>query len=282
MEVFCDLRELCLELSISGELSEKQIKKLMIAEVEYKNNSQKFVLAPLGEVYFPNVKMGKIESSHLLQKDEIVIFALYFALAKKGVNGMSLDLGANLGLHSLILSKLGFSVIAVEPDPIHLKILSEVLTLNKVNNVEVVAAAVTPGGEPAQFIRIINNTTSSHVKGSVGKSPYGPTTEFQVQGMSLKNTLDSNNISLVKMDIEGMELEIINTLENRHFLETDFIIEIGSPVARSGIWKYLGTIPEVNVFVQKNRWNKAHLEDDLPNSYKEGMIFVSRKKEIPW
>ena len=282
MVEFCDLRELCLELSTSGELSEKQIKKLVIAQLDYKKNGKKFVLAPLEEVHFPNVKMGRIESSHLLQKDEIVIFALYFALAKKGVNGTSLDLGANLGLHSLILSKLGFHVIAIEPDPMHLKILSEVLSLNKVKNVDVVAAAVTPNGDPAQFIRILNNTTSSHIKGSVGKSPYGPTTEFQVQGISLKNILDSNNVSLVKMDIEGMELEILNTLENRHFLETDFIIEIGSPVARSGIWKLLRTIPEVNIFVQKNRWNKAHLEDDLPNSYKEGMIFCSSKREIPW
>lgn len=282
MEEFCDLRELCLELSITGELSENQIKKLIIAETEYKENGKKFAMAPIGEVYFPNVKMGRIESSNLLQRDEIEIFALYFALAKKGVNGMSLDLGANLGLHSLIMSKLGLNVMAIEPDPVHLKILSEVLALNKVDNVEVVAAACTPNGEPAQFIRVNNNTTSSHIKGSIGKSPHGPTTEFQVQGISLRNILDSNHVSLVKMDIEGMELEIINTLKNRHFLEIDFIIEIGSPVARSGIWKYLITIPEVNIYVQKNRWNKAYFEDDLPNSYKEGMIFVSSKCEIPW
>ena len=37
------------------------------------------------------------------------------------------DIGANIGLHSILLSKFGFKVDSYEPDPYHFKILKKYL-----------------------------------------------------------------------------------------------------------------------------------------------------------
>ena len=38
------------------------------------------------------------------------------------------DLGANIGLHSLIMDKCGFSINSFEPDPIHVGVFQEKIT----------------------------------------------------------------------------------------------------------------------------------------------------------
>src|SRR4051794_14324562 len=72
---------------------------------------------PFGPLSMPYTKMGAIDSLDLFGLDELIIFAFYHANRTRYRS--ALDIGANLGLHSLVMSKCGFNVTAFEPDPWH-------------------------------------------------------------------------------------------------------------------------------------------------------------------
>jgi len=38
----------------------------------------------------------------------------------------------------------------------------------------------------------------------------------------------------------------------------------------------------VNIFSQKNSWEKVEKLEDLPTSHKEGSVFISQKLNMPW
>ena len=72
----------------------------------------------LGNIIFPYSNMGKIESYDLIfNPNEFIVFYLYQLLKKINKRKFAADFGANLGLHSIILDKLGYKVESYEPDP---------------------------------------------------------------------------------------------------------------------------------------------------------------------
>ena len=71
----------------------------------------------IGDIALPYFKMGNISSVNLFDLDELILFKFYSRSKAKYKNVA--DIGANLGLHSLVLSRLGFSVKCYEPDPHH-------------------------------------------------------------------------------------------------------------------------------------------------------------------
>ena len=76
------------------------------------------------------------------------------------------DLGANIGLHSILLSRCGYEVSSYEPDPIHFKILSENIKSNNCSRVHLHNVAVSNTMGEMDFIRVLGNTTGSHLAGS--------------------------------------------------------------------------------------------------------------------
>ncbi len=81
----------------------------------------KLYIGKLGYFKFPYFKMGKISSYHLLGLDELIIFAFYKHLKNKKVKKVA-DLGANIGMHSLVLDRLGYKVKSFEPDIKHISL----------------------------------------------------------------------------------------------------------------------------------------------------------------
>ena len=71
----------------------------------------------IGEIALPYFRMGNIDSVNLFDIDELIIFAFYRKNAKR--YRRALDIGANIGLHSIVMGKLGMSVTSYEPDPVH-------------------------------------------------------------------------------------------------------------------------------------------------------------------
>src|SRR5262245_43470939 len=137
---------------------------------------------PFGEISLPYTKMGAIDSLDLFGLDELIIFAYYHA--NRARYHRLLDIGANLGLHSVIMSRCGFSVRAFEPDPWHYSILVENLTANRVSTAKPVAAAVSTTDGEAQFVRVLGNTTGSHLAGS--KESYGDREYFTVKTCAVR------------------------------------------------------------------------------------------------
>ena len=96
---------------------------------------------PFGDLVFPYHKMGAVDSLNLFDLDELIIFSFYWVNRNK--YRRVLDIGANIGLHSIILDRCGFEVRAYEPDPQHFTILQRNLALNHCSNVQAVNAAVS-------------------------------------------------------------------------------------------------------------------------------------------
>jgi len=132
-----------------------------------------------------DINLIKIPSLNLFELDEMILFAFYACNKHRYKN--VLDLGANIGLHSIILGLSGFNVNAYEPDPGHFGILLRNLSLNHSENVVAHNLAVAETSKTVEFTRVLGNTMSSHISGS--KKPYGQLEHFTVIAVSFKETL---------------------------------------------------------------------------------------------
>lgn len=240
-------------------------------------SSNSLFLGEIGSLEFPYVSFGAVNTSHLFGLDELIIFSWYCRNKMRYSN--VLDLGANIGLHSLIMAKLGFSVDAYEPDPTHFSLLSNVLASNRVENVRLHQSAVSNHDGQMKFTRVLGNTTGSHLSGAKS-APYGELEEFEVIVEDINKIL-SKKYDFVKMDVEGHEVVILSAISRENILNTDFMLEIGTSENAKLAYveiKRLG----LNAFTQKTNWGLVHSVEDLPTSHREGSLFLTMKSEMAW
>ena len=230
---------------------------------------------PIGEFYFPYFEMGAINSIDLFGIDELILFSFYWA--NRNRYKKALDIGANIGLHSTVLAKCGYEVTLFEPDPTHFAKLKEVLAKNNIQSVTAHQAAVSDRTGAVEFVRVLGNTTSSHISGC--KQPYGALERFEVPVFDIRQLI--RKADLIKMDVEGHEATIIEATNSEDWNHTDAVIEVGSPEAARQIFDHLQKI-QVNSFSQKKGWEKVSALEEMPSSYKEGSLFISKKKSMPW
>lgn len=124
---------------------------------------------------------------------------------------VALDIGANIGTHTLALARLtgaqGF-VQAFEPQRLVFQTLCANMALNSLTNVHCVNAVV---GEQAGTLRMTdadprqsNNFGGAQVAALAG-APQGP----PVTRIVLDDFLDVDRLKLIKIDVEGMESEVL-------------------------------------------------------------------------
>ena len=227
--------------------------------------------------HMPYVQFGSINYLDLFGLDELILFAFY-SRNRHRYHAVA-DLGANIGLHSIVMAKLGFSVTAVEPLPRHLDLLESNLKMNGVSGrVSIIGAAVAPEAGTVEFCNVLDNTTGSHILGAK-REPYGPLETIRVDAVGIKEVI--SGISLVKMDVEGVESSLLEMLGEDDFRSMDLVLEVGSRESAEAIWRrFSGT--KVNLFSQKLGWKIVEEPEGLPNSYREGSLFISRSKTMPW
>lgn len=241
------------------------------------NGSQKVPLTDLGLLNLPFVSMGEIKSTHLFGLDELIIFSFY--LKNKKNYKKVFDIGANIGLHSIILSKAGFNVTSYEPDPWHFEMLKENLRLNEVlDRVEIRNKAVSKNTGELDFIRVLGNTTGSHLAGAK-VNPYGKLEKFKVKVDAFKAIM--GEADLIKIDVEGHEGEILLSTDRNDWVSTDAIVEIGTSENAKLVFDHMTNLG-VNLFSQKRSWKKVDDVQDIPSGYKEGSLFISLKDVMPW
>ena len=233
-------------------------------------------LSPFGRINLPNHKMGAIDTLDLFGLDELIIFSFYFA--NRARYKKVADIGANLGLHSIVMAKCGWEVSAFEPDPVHAKILKNNLSLNDVKQVNLFEAAVSDKAGTLEFVRVLGNTTGSHLAGAKS-NPYGQLERFPVKVISIADVIAGADF--IKLDAEGQEKIIILGTEKSSWDKTDMIIEVGSLDNATAIYNHLVKLG-VNLFSQKQGWKPVVSLEGMPVSYKEGSLFISKKSEMPW
>lgn len=217
----------------------------------------------------PFISFGNISSLNLLEIDELLIFIYYFKNYKKYQE--FIDIGSNIGLHSIIMSKLGLKVHSFEPDPWHFKILKKNIKKNKIRNIKSYQYAISNKKKLGLFTRVLGNTTGSHITGSK-KGVYNDIKQFTVKILPAKKIIKKN--SLIKIDAEGEEGKIINSLDKKSLNSNDFICEVGNKKNALVIYKKLKKTG-VNCYSQKKNFKKVTKISDMPESYKEGSLFIS-------
>lgn len=231
---------------------------------------------PFGKLIFPYRKMGAVDSIDLFGLDELIIFSYYWNQRRQYKR--VLDIGANIGLHSIILSRCGYDVRAYEPDPRHYEILQENLTRNQSVNVQAVKAAVSSKSGRQEFVRVVGNTTGSHLAGSK-PNPYGELETFPVTVEAVGPLIAWAD--LIKLDAEGHEKEILLSTTREQWTTTDAFVEVGSAQNAHSIYAHFQAAG-VRLFSQKTNWGLVQTPDDMPTSYREGSLFVTMKDKLPW
>jgi FkbM family methyltransferase len=233
-------------------------------------------LGPIGPVRFPYVRMGAVDTLNLFDIDELILFSFYWHA--RGRYRRVADLGANLGLHSIVLSRCGFEVRAYEPDPTHYALLQRNLTLNGCANVRAVQAAVSRRDGSMEFVRVLGNTTGSHLAGAK-PSPYGDLERFPVRVEALSPLLEWAD--LIKMDVEGHEAEILLGTTPEQWRRTDAVVEIGSPENARAVFEHFHG-SGVRFYAQKDGWRQVDDLSSMPTGYKDGSVFLTCKDAAPW
>ncbi len=230
---------------------------------------------PFGVLKFPYHRMGAIDSLDLFGLDEFIIFAFYNR--NRSSYRCVADIGANLGLHSLMLNRSGFSVRSFEPDPTHASIFRRNVSLNHALDVELHEAAVSVEDGEAEFVRVLGNTTGSHLAGA--KDSYGDKETFRVKVQAVQPLFQWAD--LIKMDAEGHEADMICSTSAVDWKGTDMIVEIGNAANAKRVFQHLTSLG-VRIFAQKIGWQSVLILDDMPTSHRDGSLFISLRDSMPW
>ena len=130
----------------------------------------------------------------------------------KNPNGIALDIGANIGNHSIFFSRKFKAVIAVEPVPSNCLILKSNLHLNNINNVTLIEKGLLNKNSKMALDNVDPKNTNngiSEIKSGVSQALIDVVIgDEELQSMNLKE-----KIQLIKIDVEGRESLVIEGLK---------------------------------------------------------------------
>lgn len=236
-----------------------------------RQKAQKFLTDALG-IDFPYFSMGKIDSLDLFGSPELMILQLYKENKERWHT--VLDIGANLGLHSIMMHKLGWNVYAYEPDPEIFQHLKSNLGANAPSVKAYPLAVHTQAGEH-NFTRVMNNRTGSHLEGF--KNSYGPRETISVLTVDCRTLWPGADFA--KIDCEGNEAELCLTMNSEDMSHMDCIMEVRNTENASRICAHFMNLG-VAMWSQKNNWQQVTNFDQMPMSNRDGSLFVGHNP--PW
>ena len=249
-----------------------------IEEIHGFNKPEILTLGEIGNLYFPYFQMGNVDSVKLFGIDELILFSFYYA--NRNRYKKTLDLGANIGLHTLVMKKLGFQVTSYEPDLIHLAQIEKVMKLNNLSTEGLTPRAISDKRGTMEYIRILGNTTGSHLLGSK-EEVYGPTEIVSVEVDDILEVLNQGKFDFVKMDVEGHEVVLLNRITAQAIATTDIMLEIGSEKNAKEIFATLFE-KKIPGYAQKINWGRVEKLEDLPSHHTHGSLFLSMQGAPNW
>lgn len=134
-----------------------------------------------------------------------------------------IDIGTNIGLYSLIASEIkNATIYSFEPHPFTYNLFKEQIKLNDRNNIVTLNKALSNFNGQVKF----TNVNGSSVNKIVIDNSQNDL--ISVECCKASSFIIDNNINpeIVKIDVEGFELEVINGFENEIKKVKIFLIEI--------------------------------------------------------
>lgn len=152
-------------------------------------------------------------------------------LCKRLSKGTFLDIGAHVGAYSIPVAKLGWKVIAVEPSPDTFRLLEHNRSLNHASdNMIPINTAVWDYDGTAWF-----DLSASH-SGMDSLLPINHIKRVKVETKSLSTLLEElGKVKIVKMDIEGAELRVLEEANNCINVVANWIVEVKHNLPK--LWK---------------------------------------------
>lgn len=229
----------------------------------------------------PQVSFGSITSDDLFCDKEQALFDLYEKWGREKRYTKAVDIGANIGVHSILMHRAGFEVQGYEPDPEHFEIARmNVIVEGKLYVPEgrevgvwlptIWRSAVSDHDGRETFVRVKGNTTGSHLKGD--KQPYGELEEFTVRVVDCRPLFAWAD--LAKIDCEGHEARLLATVTPE--CRCEFLVEVGNEKNRRAIWEHFQGSP-YRIWAQRLHWGLCTALEQLPKHHSEGAIFVGRR-----
>jgi len=137
------------------------------------------------------------------------------------------DVGAHIGLFTLRVSKMSqnVKVIAIEPNPVNYKFLLRNIAINGLSD-KVYALNVAAGEERKKAVLYLSGISrgDSSLKGWQDVGAYG---YLIVDVLPLDNILSNiETCDLIKIDVEGVETEVLRGLGKNHWKVNRILAEI--------------------------------------------------------
>jgi FkbM family methyltransferase len=238
-------------VSISHLIQTKQLEySSQFQQINLENNFEVFISQKVGWITIAPFSQGKVGNLNLFGPHELVIFHRYdnwisnYRIKNSQAKVFLLDMGANIGIHSLVFSRLAgeenYSILCIEPNDAVSEVRKMNFSINKTTNANHFSGAVVPNSFPGnnvEFIECLDNLTAS-TTALTGKEIYGDIRRSHVRAIKpaeLMSTLEREvcgNLLIVKVDIEGSETDFLYDFipEAREILKCDlrFAIEVSS------------------------------------------------------
>jgi FkbM family methyltransferase len=210
---------------------------------------------------------SSVTTVNLFDYKELSIFALYQRFLNKFTK--FLDLGSNIGVHSMAATILGATVRSWEPDITVSGIQRQIFQQHGLSCTLVAAAAGVKSGR-ADFIHLNDNQTGSHIAGKKPE-PYGSLTTHEVEVRDVRGDIEWAD--LVKMDVEGSETEILTQTPYEILAKTSIVLELTSLEAARELFRYLDSAP-VSLYCQKHGWQKPKSIQEMPSHHSHGSLVI--------
>jgi len=158
----------------------------------------------------------------------------------KNTTGSFIDVGANIGLYTAAISKSfpGRTIVAIEPESGNYFMLNKNIALNNVSvdKIYTLNIAVGPTSGLVQLERPVNDNNGTF-RVVVGEHNAGSTNKYcpLLTLDTVFKSLNINHISLMKIDVEGFEMEVFKGMNwEEAYKPENIIMEYSDYVSRTG------------------------------------------------
>ena len=159
---------------------------------------------PIQGLFFRDIYNDYI--AHIIK--EIYFDRVYDRLIGDKKDMTVLDIGANVGLFSYYIAPKASRVIAIEPSALHFETLSKMVEFNGLGNVAPLKAAIAGQTGTSTFYHN-SNTTMFSLKPDVNSLPDEAEEVDTLSMDELFKTCGIEHVDLLKLDVEGSEMDII-------------------------------------------------------------------------